>query len=438
MSFTLGHISGTWFSEIGVGLSGTILPDHFLVRRGYEGPQIYIEWGPIGATGLVDHFVLVKRLYGYPSGPNDPQGTVLYSGPAVANSISDLDVIPGTFYYYKLYAVLMDGTAHSDSAHQGQVLAITTGFYAEKMWEILPEEYKNSDKRPDLAGATKLRLYQGSGSTAEVFNFGEDGSIAKGQYRRFLKVFGPPLDEAKGLIDYLINQLDFDLSSLTNLNFLAQMLGLNLNTELTPEKMRNEARLQVAYLKIKGTKPGIIARLRAVSTANPIITEQFNNVLYSNDPNRTSLQFISAEAIGINSPDDIIFRSVGFPDTAPFWLWWNVFLDAPETIPLSEVTVRKWCVVVSESSPACHNGFIYVRGYTQDEASFSADDGMDNADAEDSSDFASVSSGYGIFDVPTYDPTRTLLFSDSTRVFDAPDFESIFPGVVYTTPPTSG
>lgn len=441
------QLRGLWFSEVSVTAptSGSILPAKFIVRRGYEGPQIYVEWGAPQATGLIFQLVLVKRLFGFPASPQDDRGEIIYQGPPIAQSISDRNVEPGVFYYYKLFAVMMDSSIVSDALHQGQVMALKTGFYAEKMWDVLPEEYKNSDKRPDLAGNTKLRLYEGPGSqpgaTAEVFNFGEDGSLAKGQYRRFLKLFGPPLDEAKGLTDFLINQLDFDLASLTNLDFLAQMLGLDLNKELKPEKFRNEARLQVAYLKIKGTKPGLIARLRAVSNANPTISEQFNNVLYSNRLDRTSLKFIAAESLGISSADDIIARSVGYPDTAPFWLWFNVFMDAPETIPLDEVTVRKWCISIAEGSPACHKGDLYVTGYVGDTARVVALDspGQEEEDSDDV-DAASIKAKNGISDTLQIDATKYLIISDPTKLISQNNFGAVFPGIPagYTSPTTSG
>lgn len=439
MTFTLGRLAGLWLADVGFGpTTGSPLPDTFVCRRGFEGPQIYVSWDAPAAIGLVSNMVLVRRLFGFPSGPSD--GQVLYSAAPGAHDLSDMNVIPGTFYYYKLFCQLRDGTTISSAAHQGQVMALTTGFFAQKMWDLLPEQYKNSDKRPDVGGNTKLRLYQGTGATAEVFNFGEDGSIAKGQFRRFLKLFGPVLDEAKGLTDYLINQLDFDLSSLTNLDFLSQMLGLDLNKELKPEKFRNEARQQVAYLKLKGTKPGLIARLRSVSSANPTITEQFNNVLYSNDPTRTSLQFIAAEALGISSPNDIIFRSVGYPDTAPFWLWFNVFLDSPETVPLDEVTERKWCISIAECSPACHKADTYITGYTTDTGTVGSNDTTTEDEEDEALDFATVESKNGIFDTATYDTTKALVMSDPSKLFDQANFGAVFPGIasIYTTPLTSG
>jgi hypothetical protein len=447
MPGALDQLRGLWFasSPTSAPTTGTVLPGNFIVRRGYEGPQIFVQWGAPQATGLIFQYLLLRRLYGFPQGPDDPQTEIIYQGPPVAMSISDMNVTPGTYYYYKLYAIMYDGTVQTDTAHQGFVMALSSGFYAQLMWSILPTLYQVSDRRADINGATLMRLYQGPGSgpnaTAEVFNIGQDGSQLYGQYQRFLMLFGPIFDEAKGLIDFLINQMDFDLSSITNLNYLAAFLGLNLNTELSPEKMRNEVRLQVPYLKIKGTIPSIISRLRAVSNSaiTPQILEQFNNILYSNDPGTVSLQFIGAEAAGINSPNDIIFRSPGYPDTIPFWLWYSVFIDVPDSVGISEATMRKWCVVIQESSPVCHNGDIFIRGSTQDAVSVLANDYSPETEYDDEDEEASVVlSGYGIFDVASYDPADVLLFSTPGKTFSAPDYGAVFPGTDYTTPPTSG
>lgn len=441
MSFTYDSLSGLWFGDIdGLPTEGSPLPARFVARRAYEGPQNYVEWDLPPAGGLVAEMKLVRRLNGFPRTFTDPLATVLWSGPVQANTYSDMAVTSETTYYYKLFCILIDGTVVSSALHQGLVITLPTGFFAEKLWALTPEFDKNADKRKDLNYETKRALVEGSGATEEVFNLGEDGSLAKGQLRRFLKVFGPLFDEAKGLIDVLINQLDFDASTITNLTFLAQTLGLDLNTELSPEKARNEARQQIAYLKLKGTKPGLIARLRSVSDAQPTITEQFNNILISNDPDRTSLKFDAAEVQGINSPNDVIFRSVGYPDVAPFWLWFNVFMDLADDLPLDEVTVRKWCIAMNESSPACHRGDLYVTGTTQDPAkAIVTDTALDDEEDQDLEP-AVVSVANSIVDSAVYNVANTLIYSDPLKTFNAPNFGAIFPGIPapYITPPTSG
>lgn len=443
MSFAFDRISGLWFGDINSRnagpTTGSALPTSFVVRRGFEGPQIYVEWNLPVATGLVTNMVLVRRLFGFPRTYTDPLATIVWQGSVQAKTVSDLNVVAGTCYYYKLFIAINDGTVISSTDLQGFAIVLPTGYFAEKLWALLPEFFKNADKRKDLNGATRLALIQGVGSTAEVFNLGEDGTVLKGQLRRLFKIYGPLFDEAKGLIDSLIDQLDFDKSTLPNLGFLSQTLGLDLNTELSPEKMRNEARAQIDYLKIKGTKPGLIARLRSVSDADPTISEQYNNILFANDPTRTSLKFTAAEVQGISSPNDIIDRSVGYPDKAPFWLWFNVFMNSPDNIALDEVTVRKFCIAMNESAPVCHRGDLYVTGTTNDAVSVEMTDSQLDDEAEEDDDTMIVSLEDSISDQAVYDTTKVLIYSDNTKTFNAPNFGAVFPGVSYSYlhPPTS-
>jgi len=335
------------------------LPTDFVVRRAYEGPQIIIEWGEPLAPLEVTSIRLVRRRYGFPQNEND--GDIVFDGAAADTIVSDRNVVECICYHYKIFVFTTSGTVLSTIDLQDDVIALTTGFFRDKLFKLLPNLYVNSDKPINEAFDPRLALLEGTnGISPEVFNLGLEGVDLYGPVRRLMNLFGPMVDEVKGLIDCFPNQLDVDDSCIPELEGLAALLGLPLNKELSPEKMRNEVRQQVDFVKLKGTIPGLIARFRSVSGLTPVIREQCDRLLISNDVTRTSPLFVQSEGANIGGEDDELFYSVGFfEDIQPFWLWFSIFVTLVDG--LDEPTGRKWCIAVEEASPACHKGFLNVQ-----------------------------------------------------------------------------
>lgn len=345
-----------------------VIPAEFSVRRGYEGPQIIIEWSAPVAAASVTEIRLIRRLFGFPGSITD--GDVLFAGAPAATTIADLNVEACKCYYYKLFVTTTTPEVCSTADVEQFVIPIQTGFFADKLFQLMPELYKNRDKKLELGEPGKIALVQGPGiASPEVYNFGENGTIRRGELQRFLRLFGPMLDEPKGLLDCLLNQLDVDEACIPNLAHIAGLLGLDLNFELSPRNMRNEVRLQVEFLKQKGTKPGLIARLRSVSGVTGIIVEQCERLLITSDPTRTTPTFSVTETASVGTFQDELFYTVGFLDAAgenpaaPFWLWFTLYMDAGGGV--NAATFRKWCTALQESSPACHLGFMQL--FTDDD-----------------------------------------------------------------------
>ncbi len=401
-----------------------LLPSEFIVRRGYEGPQVIIEWNAPLAPASVVAFRLVRRLFGFPA--NETDGLILFDGAPIANVISDVDVEACKCYYYKLFSFAVLGEIFSLTSSQGFVIPVTTGFFAERTFEILPEAFKVGDKGQDIETEIKRALVEGpfSGTYPEVFNFGEDGSVAKGPLRRLLKVLGPMFDEPKGLLDCLLQQLDVDEACLPNLDHLAALLGLSLNKELTPEKFRNEARLQVEFLKIKGTIPGVEARLRSVSGITPIVVEQCNNVFFTNDLTCTTLAFDPVSLGNFGGPGDVVCYLAGFPDITPFWLWFTVFIDITN-VAVDEATQRKWCLSLDEASPACHRGFLRLFDLYEETIIAGMVDEFDDLEVFSEPVFP-IDIADEFSDSQSSDPSTWMIISDPTKTIGTADYTAVF------------
>jgi hypothetical protein len=404
-----------------------LMPADWSLRRAYEGPQIIIEWGDAFEPASVLSQRLVRRRFGFPEDEND--GVIVFDGPTGANKISDVDVEACICYFYKMFVFATNGDILISKATEGSIIPLVTGFFGPKMFELMPELYKLNDKGIDEAVSPKRALSEGAAlGDVEVYNLGEDGTVLRGPLQRMFREFGPALDEGKGLIDCFPAQIDVDTSCLPELEGIAALLGLALNKELSPEKFRNEARVQVDNLKLKGTIPGLENRLRSVSGLDAIITEQCNLVLISNDPDRVSLKFDPVELCNINGPDDEVFRSVGFYEgITPFWLWFNVYMDIDlATFELTEPLARKWCIAIDESSPTCHRGFLFVRtGLESDTIPIGLLEEAEDIIVLNDNDNILIIIVEVIFDEQVAAPASWLIFNDVTKLTNTPDYTAV-------------
>jgi len=400
------------------------LPTDFSVRRGYEGPQIIIEWGEPLSTLDVVSIRLVRRRFGFPL--HELDGDIIFDGPPADTILSDRDVVECICYYYKLFVFLTTGAILVSIDLQDDVIALSTGYFRQKLFDLLPNLYVISDKPLNEAFDPRLALLEGTdGISPEVFNLGMDGSQNFGPVRRLINLWGPMLDEAKGLIDCFPNQLDVDDSCIPELEGIAALLGLPLNKELSPQGMRNEVRNQAEFIKQKGTIPGLIARFRSVSGLTPVIREQCNRLLISNDPSRTSPLLVPSEGANLGTADDELYYSVGYyEDIQPFWLWYSVFVTLVGG--LNEPTGRKWCLAVEEASPACHKGFLYIRDDNDDTIEVGQ---LDEAEADDNftddDDAMPVVFAEVLTDEVIPDVSKFLIVSDVTKLTSANNWTAV-------------
>jgi hypothetical protein len=400
------------------------LPTDFSVRRAYEGPQIMIEWLEPLSTIDVTSIRLVRRRFGFPQHESD--GQIVFDGPPADTIISDRDVTGCICYYYKLFVFLSNGSILVSIELQGEVIALETGYFRQKLWDLLPNLYVISDKPLNESVDPRLALSEGTnGISPEVFNLGLDGSENYGPVRRLVNLWGPVLDEAKGLIDCFPHQLDVDDSCLAALEGIAALLGLPLNKELSPQAMRNEVRNQSSFIKQKGTIPGLIARFRSVSGLTPVVREQCNRLLISNDPSRTSPLVVPSEGANMGTADDELYYSVGYyEDIQPFWLWYSVFVTLEGG--LNEPTGRKWCLAVEEASPACHKGFLNLLDSFEDTIAIGqADEALEDDHFTEDDDAMPVVFVEVVDDEFIPDAARFLITNDVTKLTSADNWESV-------------
>ena len=368
---------------------------------------------------------MVRRRFGFPQ--HELDGEIVFDGAPADTIVSDRDVAECVCYHYKLFVFLNTGAILVSLELQDDVIPISTGYFAEKLFNLLPNLYVISDKPLQEANDPRLTLLEGTdGISPEVYNLGLEGVELRGPVQRILRLFGPMLDEAKGLIDCFPQQLDVDDSCIPSLEGLAALLGLPLNKELSPEKMRDEVRLQTNFIKLKGTIPGLVARFRSVSGLTPDVREQCNRILISNDPTRTSPLVIPSEGANIGGPEDELYYSVGFfEDIRPFWLWFDVYVTLPSGTGLNEPTGRKWCIAVEESSPSCHKGFLTIRDENDDTISVDFVDEFEDSEETDDVDTLPVVFAEVPTDEQTPDASKFLVTNDVTKLTSEDNWDAV-------------
>lgn len=148
----------------------------FSVRRGYEGPQIVLNWTP-PPDNVSGKIVIVRKIGGYPDNPTDGVVVTEDSTPFDANgAYSDRDIQAGVVYYYKMFVntevsnpgsgtfpdfwfsqdyflheyfggefTSTGGTWVTSDALQGKALPLQTGYFENRMWGLLSQQAQSAD-----------------------------------------------------------------------------------------------------------------------------------------------------------------------------------------------------------------------------------------------------------------------------------------------------
>lgn len=116
----------------------------------------------------------------------------------------------------------------------------------------------------------------------QIYDLHEDGTVPKGQLRRFLMIMGPTLDEAKGLVDSWQNMLDVDKTDADLLPLVAPIVGVEFNREIPIEQAREEVKGAVAGYKQKGTVAGMAARTYLITRMQTDVVEFVKNIRTAN------------------------------------------------------------------------------------------------------------------------------------------------------------
>jgi hypothetical protein len=127
-----------------------------------------------------------------------------------------------------------------------------------------------------------ISLTEQTASDGEVFALGENGSVPKGQLRRFIKIMAPVLDEMKGLIDAMQNMTNVDTTDIDYLPYMAALLGLQYNSDIPTAQAREEIKQTVPWNKRKGTKEGCAIHGYRITKLQTVIEEFVYSIKTSN------------------------------------------------------------------------------------------------------------------------------------------------------------
>lgn len=360
----------------------TIITDPRLVRgltirRALEGPQIVLEWlapeePPLG--GLVR---VVRKLYEFANDADDSSAVVVYEGEIGAGYVADLDVGACTCYYYTVFTFdPLTGTWIYSVGTQVSEMAIETGYFTNRLMQLLPEVYLIADKMLDdekYADEVIPLFPIFDIESREWFNIHENpedpeqtagvlmGEVKpRGPLSRFLKTLSLDLDIVKGLIDCMPTLWDVDEACCDVLPALGEIVGLDVNREFPCTKQREEIRQQAAILKIKGTLQAIEARARLISGLRVQVHEWCKNILISNRLDRTSV-YIPNPTLALKyrrCGDDTDFT----PGQEITFQSFTVCFDLECDDCLSQQVVEKLQRVMPTEWPVCRSGYFFFEG----------------------------------------------------------------------------
>lgn len=330
-----------------------IVPANFDMFQGLEGPQIVISWDRPNRYDCTTSIRLVRRLHGFPKDEND--GVIVYpetgtEAPPTSGVISDTDLQGGECYYYRFFALRTEGIWVSDPSAQGFKIAIETGFFKHKLFELLPPVYQANDAS-SIIPEQQTVLQTTTDSTGEKFNFDEKSADGRerGPLQRFLMVFGRSLDTAKGLADAIPRQFNVDEACADFLPHMARLLDFGFNEDVPIFQQREEIKNKVSQYKIKGTIPGIESVIRTIAQTDGEVDELCDNIVVFNVPGR-----------GFASNDPLDLALMGRPgDPTPMVLGpglqraIRVFVKQNSSEPVSSALRAKLNRLIPEFVPFC-------------------------------------------------------------------------------------
>lgn len=290
----LGLLGG----EIGKGITpASLLPRNFSVRRGADGPQIIISWDTpldvVNETYESSYTVRLERRtldFSFKKGDS----TVVYEGTLTdSHAISEYypDLKPDISYYYTLFIKMPPAASgyNGDDDElfvtapvlQRSCIATDSGYFNNKLYQLLPGIYRSSDLFDNLSESDKptqvLAESIGTGTNlAEVFNFKEDHGIKYGPLFRFLKIVGTSMDEIRGLIQHMMKIYDVDSCDQKFLDKLSSNYALAFKFGLNVTRKRADVRNITHFYKWKGTGEGLVSRGEAVSTSSLVYIKEYN------------------------------------------------------------------------------------------------------------------------------------------------------------------
>jgi len=117
----------------------------FLVQRAYEGAQVLLTWVPPDAVNYTELRILRTKAM-WPASVDSAALVMTDTPPFSLTEFSDRQATPLEVAYYKLFQRrASDDAWETSDLLQGKVLVLETGYFAEKMWALLPQLYHTTD-----------------------------------------------------------------------------------------------------------------------------------------------------------------------------------------------------------------------------------------------------------------------------------------------------
>ena len=222
-------------------------------------------------------------------------------GAALRQRVEVLDVggVPGALmprrtYYYQLF-----GAPLSEGETLRATATATEGYGLNKvLYDSLPEVYRRHDVVTRLPGP-------GSDTVPEA-------SARGGQLRRFLDLFGLPLDSLRGSAEGLQDLRDLDTVDARFLPLLAKWVGWDLSFDVGIPLQRNELKAAPRVYRSVGTVPGLRALVSHYTGWFTQVAEFSQHILRATHAPQRNL-FATTEAGGAWRGIDDAAAVLGFP-----------------------------------------------------------------------------------------------------------------------------
>ena len=159
-------------------------------------------------------------------------------------------------------------------------------YMQNRLWALAPDIYKNADAESNLVALSPSQDPDDHGVWRAIH---EDGTVKKGEFQRFLMLFGTMLSRMKGAVDFYPKMVDPDECLPQYLPYLASIVGWALNTSLPTAQQRQAIMSAVPTYRRKGTGDGLETLLRSASGVEDIIIDPMSHhILMSTREDRLS------------------------------------------------------------------------------------------------------------------------------------------------------
>ncbi len=206
----------------------------------------------------------------------------------IGDSIGGLE--PNTRYYYQLFSPILPAQA-SPQPYRALVAPGETYGLSRTLYQMLPAIHHRHDTitRTPAPGAESI----------------PEASPRAGQLRRFIDLFGTPLDLMRTSAEGLRGLHNIDDTHYALLPLLARWIGWNLSFDQAIPTQRHEIKYAPALYRLTGGIPGCITWVQQETSWRSRVKEFAHNVFTANRPEALNLWLRVRDAANPNVWTDI-------------------------------------------------------------------------------------------------------------------------------------